>query len=303
MTNVTCELLFGKAKPSTARPISTFLVPNKYKLGIQFTPLGTSMLNSIQDGARALLKDTAQALQNFPDLQYIVIGGWCPVLRNRTALGHPGTLDVDLLFRESYISGSLNDVINQFLNFGFIPSAKHPFQLLRVQNIRGKDFVFNIDLLHPKMQADKATSGMFVDHLDLDVPLTNAKAEFKKMKSVVLPNSEILFLKGLHSQESIEGIPFNLVTFDGMFATKMDSCQKQKRERDAFDIYLGFLGNDINVSSVKIIAEDDSRIADSLAKFLKYLQSDGAVFDGNVAQFASVSGEPPSKLILRQLGA
>ena len=261
------------------------------------------MLNSIQDGARALLKDTALALQKFPDLQYVVIGGWCPVLRNRTALTHPGTLDVDLLFRESYISGSLSEVIRHFLSFGFAPSAKHPFQLMRVQNIRGKDFVFNIDLLHPKMQADTATSGMFVDHLDLDVPLTNEESEFKKMKSVVLPNSEILFLKSMYSQESIESVPFNLVTFDGMFATKMDSCQKQKRERDAFDIYLGFLGNDISVPSVKAIAADDRRIGESLAKFLNYLKSDGVSFDGNVSQFARTIDESPSAFILRQLDA
>jgi hypothetical protein len=261
------------------------------------------MLNSIQDGARSLLKDTAEALQKFPDLQYIVIGGWCPVLRNETALVHPGTLDVDLLFRDSYISGSINEVVTHFLEFGFVPSAKHPFQLMRVQNIRGKDFVFNIDLLHPKMQSDKATSGMFVDHLDLDVPLTNAETEFKKMKSVVLPNSEILFLNGLFSRESIEGVPFNLVTFDGMFATKMDSCQKQKRERDAFDIYLGFLGNNINVSTIKAIAEDDNRIAESLGKFVKYLRNSGAEFDQNVTQIARTDAAAPSKFILQQLDA
>ncbi|MDO8387443.1 MAG: hypothetical protein Q7T13_13730 [Polaromonas sp.] len=257
----------------------------------------------MQDGARSLLKDTAEALQKFPELQYIVIGGWCPVLRNRTRLVHPGTLDVDLLFRESYIGGAINAVITHFLEFGFVPSAKHPFQLMRVQNIRGKDFVFNIDLLHPRMQSDKATSGMFVDHLDLDVPLTNAETEFKKMKSVVLPNSEVLFLSRLFSEEKIEGKPFNLITFDGMFATKMDSCQKQKRERDAFDIYLGFLGNDINISTVKAIADDDRRIAESLYKFVEYLKVSGAEFDQNVTQFARIDGIAPSKLILQQLDA
>lgn len=261
------------------------------------------MLNSIQDGARSLLKDTAEALQQFPDLQYIVIGGWCPVLRNKTTLVHPGTLDVDLLFRESYISGSINEVVKHFLEFGFIPSAKHPFQLMRVQNIRGKDFVFNIDLLHPRMQSDKTTSGMFVDHLDLDVPLTNAETEFKKMKSVVLPNSEVLFLSGLFSREAIEGAPFNLVTFEGMFVTKMDSCQKQKRERDAFDIYLGFLGKDISASTIKAIANFDHRISESLKKFVQYLKESGAEFDQNVRQFASIDGTAPSKLILQQLDA
>ena len=261
------------------------------------------MLNSIQDGARALLKDTAEALRKFPDLEYMVIGGWCPALRNATTLLHPGTLDVDLLFRESYISGSINEVIKHFLGFGFVPSAKHPFQLMRVQRVRDKDFVFNIDFLHPKMQADKVTAGMFVDHLDLDVPLTNAETEFKKMKSVVLPNSETLFKSQLFSTELIEGTPFNLVTFDGMFATKMDSCQKQKRERDAFDIYLGFLGNSIDVPTIRKLAEDDQRIAESLTKFVNHLKFQGSHFDENVSQFAKVAGLAPSQLVLQQLDA
>lgn len=261
------------------------------------------MLNSIQDGARALLKDTAIALQQFPDIEYIVIGGWCPVLRNRTMLIHPGTLDVDLLFRDSYVSGSIDTVIAHFLRSGFIPSAKHPFQLMRVQTIRGKNFVFNIDLLHPSMQSDKANAGMFVDHLDLDVPLTNAEVASKKMKSVVLPNSEVLFRQGLFSKEEIDAIPFNLVTFDGMFATKMDSCQKQKRERDAFDIYLGFLGNNIDVPGITKLANEDERIGKSLEKFRQYLSDSGEEFDRNVEQYGRSDGESPSRLILRQLDA
>jgi hypothetical protein len=261
------------------------------------------MLNSIEDGARALLKDTAEALQKFPDLQYMVIGGWCPVLRNQTTLVHPGTLDVDLLFRDSYISGSIKDVIEHFLAFGFVPSAKHPFQLMRTQNIRGKDFVFNIDLLHPKMQEDRLTAGMFVDHLDLDVPLSKAETEFKKMKSVVLPNSEVLFKYEMFTRESIDGTPFNLVTFDGMFATKMDSCQKQKRERDAFDIYLGFLGNSIDVASIREIAAADQRIAESLKKFQDHLKSGGSQFDRNVLEFAKVTESKPTQLILQRLDA
>ena len=259
------------------------------------------MLNSIQDGARALLKDTAEALQKFPDLQYIVIGGWCPALRNTTVLTHPGTLDVDLLFRDSYVSGSIDNVIEHFLRCGFAPSAKHPFQLMRIQSIKGRDFVFNIDLLHPRMQSEKATAGLFVDHLDLDVPLTNAKAASKKMKSVVLPNSEVLFKRGLFSREEIDGTPFNLVTFDGMFTTKMDSCQKQKRERDAFDIYLGFLGGAINALAIKAIADEDERIGESLQKFRQYLGRNGGEFDRNVKQYGRADGEAPSQLVLRQL--
>ncbi|RKP59162.1 hypothetical protein D7S86_04500 [Pararobbsia silviterrae] len=231
----------------------------------------------------------------------MVIGGWCPALRNTTSLTHPGTLDVDLLFYDAYASHSIDTVIQRLLGSGFIPSAKHPFQLMRVQTIRDKDFVFNIDLLHPRMQSDKDKAGMFVDHLDLDVPLTNAEAVSKKMMSIVLPNSEVLFKRALFSREEIDGIPFNLVTFDGMFATKMDSCQKQKRERDAFDIYLGFLGENIDIPAVIKLASDDARIGESLEKFRRHLKKHGEEFDRNVEQYARLDGEAPSRFILRRL--
>jgi hypothetical protein len=72
-----------------------------------------------------------------------------------------------------------------------MPSAKHPFQLLKTQNINGKRFVYNIDLLHPHMLDNPDQIGMFVDHMELDVPLNNHEVRLKEMKSIVLPNSEI----------------------------------------------------------------------------------------------------------------
>ena len=60
------------------------------------------MLNSINDGAKELLRNTIAVLNNFEELEYIIIGGWCPLLRNKTEICHPGTLDVDILFKEAY---------------------------------------------------------------------------------------------------------------------------------------------------------------------------------------------------------
>ena len=259
------------------------------------------MLNSIEDGSKALLKDAATVLSNFPDINYIVIGGWCPALRNTTKFRHPGTLDVDLLFKDSYHSGSINGVLKSFLDTGFCPSAKHPFQLMKSQRIMGKDFVFNIDLLHPNMMEDKESIGMFVDHLELDVPLNNTETETKKMKSIVLPNSEVLFREMLYSIEKIDSIEFNLISFDGMFITKMDSCQKQKRERDSFDIYLGFLGDCIDVARLKKLAENDERIFASLNKFTTFLKNNRATFNNNVKIFSQETDGSPATLILERL--
>lgn len=259
------------------------------------------MLNSIEDGSKALLKDAATVLSNFPDVQYIVIGGWCPALRNTTRFQHPGTLDVDLLFKDSYRNGSIERVVRSFLDTGFCPSAKHPFQLMKSQSIKGKDFIFNIDLLHPNMMDDKNAIGMFVDHLELDVPLNNTKIETKKVKSIVLSNSEVLFREMLFSRESIESIEFNLISFDGMFITKMDSCQKPKRERDSFDIYLGFLGDCIDVGRLRSLAEKDERISASLEKFKIFLNDNCSTFNNNVNMFSHEYDSLPATLILERL--
>jgi hypothetical protein len=89
------------------------------------------------------------------------------------------------------------------------------------------------------MTEDSKTIGMFVDHLDLDVPLKGKETVI--MMSIVLPNSALLFDDSLFDKYTLDNFEFNLVDFTGMFLTKMESCQKQKRERDSFDIYLAFL--------------------------------------------------------------
>lgn len=232
----------------------------------------------------------------------MVIGGWCPVLRNTSDITHPGTLDVDLLFRDSYQSGSLKEVSKKFIDAGFMPSAKHPFQLLKPQEIGGKNFVYNIDILHPGMLNNKYQVGMFVDHLDLDVPL-NEGEELKKVVSIVLPNSAILFKENLYDNYTVDELSFNLVSFEGMFITKMDSCQKQKRERDSFDIYLAFISNGIDVSIINEIARKAPRIDESLRNFKNFLEKKSDIFDKNILLFYPASKGSPAKDILGRLNA
>lgn len=233
----------------------------------------------------------------------MVIGGWCPVLRNKSGVSHPGTLDVDILFKKSYQSGSLKRVIESFIDSGFMPSAKHPFQLLKTQEINGKNFVYNIDLLHPNMANNPDQIGMFVDHLELDVPINNSEEKLKKMMSIVLPNSEILFREKLFDEFTASGETFKLVSFDGMFITKMDSCQKQKRERDSFDIYLAFLSEGIDTGKINNLAANDSRIQMSLDDFKRYLKKDSEAFNKNVQHFCKSITDSPANYILNELNA
>jgi hypothetical protein len=155
------------------------------------------------------------------------------------------------------------------------------------KTIRGERLVYNVDLLHPSM-GDEDT-GMFVDHLDLDVFMDAEERRVKKATSIVLPNSAILFQENLSSKFNFQGINFDLVDFTGMFITKMDSCQKQKRERDSFDIYVGLKSNLIDFSAITRIRKMNSRIDDSLNLLSDYLTNNNQMFDQNVAKFAEGS--------------
>ncbi len=259
------------------------------------------MLNSVEDGAKALLKDTAAVLSQFSKIEHLVIGGWCPVIRNKSSIQHPGTLDVDILFRYSNRPEFLSDVIGKFIQSGFDPSAKHPFQLLKRQVVNGNTLIYNIDLLHPRMLEDKDSVGLFVDHLELDIPLNNAERRLKKMCSVALPNSEVLFNQNMYSIESVDGQSIPLVTFEGMFVTKMDSCQKQKRERDSFDIYLAFINDGINSQSLNQLASEDNRIGESLNAFKLHLENKADEFNKNVKHFCKDIEGSPAQYVLAQL--
>ena len=103
---------------------------------------------TIQDGAYTLLADTIKIL-NEEKMNYIIVGGWSPFLLNDNPIKHPGTKDVDILFSHAYEKGNLEEIITKLLKSNFILSAKHDFQLFRKITVKGKEFVYNIDLLHP----------------------------------------------------------------------------------------------------------------------------------------------------------
>lgn len=259
------------------------------------------MANTVVEGATELLIDTVSALSTAGESEYIVIGGWCPYLRNTSGIKHPGTLDVDLLFREGYREGALARSISALRQQGFVASAKHPFQLLLEKQVGSERLIFNVDLLHPRM--NDTDKNMFVDQLDLDIPIDDDERRVKKMKSIVQPNSLVLFEENLFSPFALSGIEFNLVDFTGMFITKMDSCQKQKRERDSFDIYLGFRSKLVDLEKLKSIASRKERVAKSLTQFTGYLESSAEIFNRNVSEFAHPPDSSPAKYLREMLCA
>lgn len=258
-------------------------------------------LDTLDDGAKALLEQTVAVLQNFEDCQYIIIGGWCPVLRSNSDIAHPGTLDVDILFEDSDHCGQLSPVVKSLFSEGFMPSAKHSFQLLKPIEINTSRVVFHIDLLHPDMTKNKKSVGMFVDHLDLDVPITQEEDRVKKMASIVLPNSRVLFDEQLFDRHPLGDLDFNLLTFEGMFLTKMDSCSNPKRTRDSFDIFLAFVNEAIDMCRINELASRNHRVQASLENFTDFLNDPNSTFDKNVNLYAKSIDQSPTQFILSRL--
>ena len=58
--------------------------------------------SSVQDAAGGLLLDAVRVARN-SKLEFCVVGGWSPYLRNATPIPHPGKKDVDLLFTKRII--------------------------------------------------------------------------------------------------------------------------------------------------------------------------------------------------------
>lgn len=117
------------------------------------------------------------------------------------------------------------------------------------------------------------------------------------MKSIVQPNSVVLFEENLYSPFLLSGVKFNLVDFTGMFITKMDSCRKQKRERDSFDIYVGFKSQLVDLKTLQAIKSRNNRVAKSLTKFIEFLQESADEFDRNVSEFVQPTESSPAKYV------
>jgi hypothetical protein len=260
-------------------------------------------MTTLNDGAKNLLEEVVQLLSQFDGLEYIIIGGWCPLLRNKISyITHPGTLDVDILFKEAYSSGAIEKVISAFFKQGYMSSAKYQFQLLKKQTINNQEIVFDVDLLHPNMTEEKDYDKKFIDHLSLDVSFDGDK-NVKKM-SIALPNSMLLFDMGLFTKYDLgSGRNFHLVDFTGMFITKMESCQKEERQRDSFDIYLAFLNDGVDLIKLEKIANKNRHISAALHSFKSFLKNKPDIFNKNIGLFYKQLSGSPAKEIFSKLNS
>lgn len=74
---------------------------------------------TLLSGAKGLLGECSRILKEI-NLEYTIVGGWSPYLLNNTVFKHPGTHDVDLLFKDGENFGVLADIASKFISEGFV---------------------------------------------------------------------------------------------------------------------------------------------------------------------------------------
>lgn len=251
------------------------------------------MNETIQDGAISLLGETTKIL-NEKNIEYLVVGGWSPFLLNNGEYPHPGTKDVDVLFKSGTEKGQLKDVIDTFLQNGFTQSAKHPFQLLKVFKINGYNFVYNIDLLHPDNQ--EKDPEMFIDHIDFPVKESHTMRIDYKGKTILLPKSDFFFndfitkktINYLNSNGDKETVEFNLLNEAGLILSKSKSVFNEKRTRDAYDIFLSIKQSsnyENTINQLSKIGKQNPQIVNALRQM--YSDSNLQLIDNNIYDWCS----------------
>lgn len=203
---------------------------------------------TLQDGARALLVDVVNGVRETRQ-DFVIVGGWSPLLLNAGEIPHPGTIDVDVLFAEGATANALRSVVEHLLESGFHPSAKHHFQLLKAIDVRGQPFLYNVDLLHPsEAVSGKPSKGdLFVEHIALDVPMNAIRVDKYRGVSIAAPHSGFIFEEGRIVVTPVDAASLDGTTAHadvpvmdelGLLVTKSLSVKMAKRPRDAFDIYM-----------------------------------------------------------------
>jgi hypothetical protein len=207
---------------------------------------------TISDASLCLLGETTKLINEIYS-NYIIIGGWQPFLKHNGEIVHPGTKDIDILFNGADKENILKEVIELLLGNGYLLSAKHNFQLIKIYNVNGNDMAFNVDLLHPVHGKVKEEDDLFVKQLVLDIPVEKYRSTHFMVMSIVQPQTKYLFDLEMYNEFPLAYCDnlgngslskFNLMNDLGCLLTKSQSCKVRKRMRDSFDIYLTIRQNE-----------------------------------------------------------
>lgn len=236
-------------------------------------------------GAQNLLNDVNEVLKNY---QFMVVGGWCPYFISESKVKkHPGTKDVDVLFKKNLDENEWKQLVKKFREQNFIPSAKHPFQLLKEYEVGGEKFIYNVDLMHPHKGGLEKDESMFEEKYDYGVPQNHMSKMTYHLKTIVLLDSSYFFKSSLSERRNVSlqlldgkrnEIEITFLNEAGIIVSKAESYKNAKRPRDAFDIALSIVNgkdekgikNDL-MQYVEVINKINSD--DILSKSKSYMQN------------------------------
>lgn len=248
----------------------------------------------LNGACRALLFSCVHIL-NTSGLRYVVAGGWVPLLLEpkHPSLVHPGTRDVDVLMIDDL--QAVQSAAEALLLNRFRPSAKHEFQMLRDARVGSRDFVFNIDLMHPYEASD--TPVMFNDIFDLGVNDAYDSRGSRYAKSIAFRSAEIVYQENLFDVLSIEGVDLDerecsldipLLSASAFLLSKCESASVPKRTRDAFDIYYLLSGSqgEYHGANLHALATRFPQVDKQVEVLRKFLRDEPSRFNQNVTQHA-----------------
>ena len=271
-------------------------------------PSATNYSNLL-DANRGVLAETCEIMSR-TKMEYVVVGGWVPYLRGAGhTLHHPGTSDVDLLFNGDF--DGVRNAIPEFFKAGYVPSAKHPFQLLKELTVGGKNFVFNVDLMYPAEAGSH--EDLFHDIIDLGVRRDGYSLETHKMKSIAFLSADVIFYQSLWSDWLVSAttpdgrhventIP--LMDERGLILSKCESVKGIKRGRDAFDIYFVLSGpnGSQTADGLKRLANQQPGAKTHLERLRAFVATEAELFDERVAKYAGDAPvESSAGLVLRMI--
>ncbi len=184
------------------------------------------------EGAAALylLRDATKIL-SAARVDFVVVGGWVPFLFHSRRYGHPGTFDLDVLLNPlSLENGSFDEAAESLLSRGYLRAVKNRFQAHRVLNVAGEDLVFHVDFLNEREPADA-------------LELVGGRG---RLHSIYTPAMRAVFEYGEYRYHpEFSGLKFpSTLTF---IATKAAAAMVKKRRRDAFDVFIAIMDENLSV--------------------------------------------------------
>lgn len=265
--------------------------------------------DNLNEACHALLL-SAVATLNETKLRYVVAGGWVPLLiePDHPDLVHPGTRDVDVLMIDEL--NAVQAATQALLDKRFRPSAKHEFQLLRDAAVGTREFVFNIDLMHPYEAGD--TPQMFNDIFDLGVDDAYDHRGSRFAKSIGFRSAAIVYEENLFSTVSVTGVDLDgepaahkvpILNATAFILSKCESVSTPKRTRDAFDIYYMISGkNGANhTAELCSLAARFAQVDEQVEHLRGFLRNNPDKFNKNVSMHAGRFIENAAKDCLEAL--